>query len=63
MAKKKQVKNKKPSEKWKKFKVEGKKVSRGKTCPKCGPGTLLATHKDRQTCGSCDYTIFSQKQI
>ena len=25
------------------------------TCPKCGPGTFLAAHKDRQSCGRCGY--------
>jgi ubiquitin-small subunit ribosomal protein S27Ae len=28
----------------------------GKTCPKCGPGTLLAEHKDRRSCGKCGYS-------
>ena len=26
-----------------------------KTCPKCGPGTFMAEHKDRRTCGTCKY--------
>ena len=61
MAKGKKIKNKKPSEKWKKFKVEGKKVSRSKTCPKCGPGIFLGVHKDRIYCGKCHYTEFLKK--
>ena len=28
---------------------------KNKTCPKCGPGTLMAEHKDRKTCGKCNY--------
>lgn len=27
----------------------------GKYCPKCGPGTKLADHKDRISCGKCGY--------
>lgn len=25
------------------------------TCPKCGPGYFLAQHKDRVSCGHCQY--------
>ncbi len=32
----------------------------GKFCPRCGPGTKLAEHKNRVTCGKCGY---SEKQI
>jgi ubiquitin-small subunit ribosomal protein S27Ae len=27
-----------------------------KFCPKCGPGTFLADHKDRRSCGKCGYS-------
>ncbi|HYB79145.1 MAG TPA: 30S ribosomal protein S27ae [Thermoplasmata archaeon] len=27
-----------------------------KPCPKCGPGTFLADHKDRRSCGKCGYS-------
>jgi len=27
-----------------------------KFCPKCGPGTFMADHKDRHHCGNCGYT-------
>ena len=54
MAKKK-VKNKKPSQRWKKYKVSGNKIERAKTCPKCGPAMFLAMHKDRLCCGNCHY--------
>ncbi len=40
-------------------KYEGGKL-KGRFCPRCGPGTLLAQHKDRVTCGKCGY---SEKQI
>lgn len=60
---KKQRKNRPPSQKWKKYKVEGGKVVRvGKFCPKCGPGVFLGEHEDRLTCGSCGYTIFKGKK-
>lgn len=26
-----------------------------KACPKCGPGTFLAEHEDRRSCGHCGY--------
>ena len=25
-------------------------------CPKCGPGTFLAEHDDRRSCGRCGYS-------
>jgi len=59
---KKKVKNKKPSKKYAKYKVSGDKLERQPTCPRCGPGTFLAQHKDRQTCGTCGYTVFTGKK-
>ena len=35
---------------------------KNKTCPKCGDGTFLAQHKNRSTCGSCQYTEFSEEK-
>ena len=61
MAKKK-VKAHKSSERYKKYKVSGSKVEKGKTCPKCGPAMFLAVHKDRVHCGSCGYSEFTKKQ-
>ena len=61
MAKKK-VKNKKPSKKYSKYRIEGNKLIRGKTCPKCGAGYFLAEHKNRVYCGQCHYTEFSSKK-
>ncbi|MBL7206145.1 MAG: 30S ribosomal protein S27ae [Candidatus Aenigmarchaeota archaeon] len=41
------------------FDIQGDKIIRkGTNCPRCGPGTLLAKHKDRQTCGRCGLTAF-----
>jgi small subunit ribosomal protein S27Ae len=44
---------------WKKYK-DGK--VQGKWCPRCGPGTMLAQHKDRVTCGKCGYSETRKKQ-
>ena len=32
------------------------------TCPKCGAGVYMATHKDRVSCGKCGYTEFNKKE-
>jgi ubiquitin-small subunit ribosomal protein S27Ae len=42
--------------KYSKYKTEGDKLSKGKTCPKCGPAIFVAEHKDRISCGRCGYT-------
>lgn len=55
MAKGKKVKNKRPSRRYSKYKIEGNKVIRAKTCPKCGSAIFLAEHKDRLHCGKCGY--------
>lgn len=55
-----QAKNKKPSQRWKKYKIEGCKISRGASCPKCGSGIFLGVHKDRVSCGKCGYTEFKK---
>lgn len=60
---KKKRKAKKPSERWKKYKLVGNKVERtAKFCPRCGPGIFLAETKDRFYCGRCRYTEFKQKK-
>ncbi|MBR4202892.1 MAG: 30S ribosomal protein S27ae, partial [Candidatus Methanomethylophilaceae archaeon] len=34
------------------YQVDGDKITRTKQfCPKCGPGTFMAVHKDRVSCG------------
>ncbi len=44
------------------YKIEGGKVIRQrKSCPRCGDGTFLANHKNREYCGRCGYTIFGKK--
>ena len=38
------------------YEASGDSLKRkNKTCPKCGPGTFMAQHKDRNTCGKCSY--------
>ncbi|MBW3021670.1 30S ribosomal protein S27ae [Candidatus Woesearchaeota archaeon] len=57
-----QRKPKKTSSKYKHYKVEGDKVTRDRTCPKCGAAVFLAKHKDRLTCGKCKYVEFISKK-
>ena len=61
MAKKK--KNpKKPLQRWKLYQISGNKLERkNKFCPKCGTGTFLGSHKNRLTCGNCNYSEFLKK--
>lgn len=38
------------------YSVKGDALTRThKFCPKCGPGTFLAEHADRRSCGKCGY--------
>jgi len=62
MAKKPKPKNKAPSLKHTKYTISGDKLERKATCPKCGPGTFMAKHKNRQTCGTCGLTHFKKKE-
>ncbi|MCD4759674.1 30S ribosomal protein S27ae [archaeon] len=61
MAKKKK-KNKLTSKKYEKYTIEGDKVSRKLSCPKCGPGVFLGEHKDRLYCGKCHYVEIKSKK-
>lgn len=42
-------------------KLYDKGVLKAQTCPKCGPGVVLARHKDRNSCGKCGYTEFKKQ--
>lgn len=53
--------NKPTSTKYKHYKVDGDKVTRGAFCPRCGPGVFLANRGDRKHCGKCGYTEFTKK--
>ena len=35
---------------------------KNKTCPKCGSSVFMAEHKDRSSCGKCEYTEFKSKK-
>jgi len=38
------------------YEVDGGSLKRTHlACPKCGPGTFLAEHGDRRSCGRCGY--------
>lgn len=56
-------KNKQPSKKYSKYKIEGSRVIRRPSCPKCGSGIFLAEHKDRFFCGKCGYVEFKIKKV
>jgi len=52
----------KPSKLYSLYKITGDKFgARPSSCPKCGKGVALASHKDRRVCGKCTYTEFSKK--
>jgi len=39
------------------YSTKGDQLTRThKSCPKCGPGTFLAEHGDRRSCGKCGYS-------
>jgi small subunit ribosomal protein S27Ae len=45
------------------YKVESGSLKRcKKVCPRCGDGTFMASHKNRDCCGRCGYTIFHKKE-
>jgi small subunit ribosomal protein S27Ae len=55
-------KNKPTGKKYSKYKIEGDKISRARTCPRCGPGVFLMVAKDRVYCGKCHYSEFETKK-
>ena len=58
---KKAKKNKKTSKKYSKYKIEGDKVTRHRSCPRCGPGIFLMDAKTRKYCGKCHYSEFESQ--
>lgn len=58
---KKPHKNKPTSKKYKHYTIENGKIKKTKTCPRCGQGVFLASHKNRLSCGKCKYTEFLVK--
>jgi small subunit ribosomal protein S27Ae len=56
---KKKRKPHKSSKRWTKYKIESDKIKKmQRECPRCGSGIFLAKHKNRLTCGRCNYTEF-----
>ncbi len=53
---KKPKKPKKPNQVWKLYDAKDKLSRKNAHCPKCGPGTFMAAHKGRESCGKCGYT-------
>ncbi|MBI2971647.1 MAG: 30S ribosomal protein S27ae [Candidatus Aenigmarchaeota archaeon] len=41
---------------WKLYDVKGGALTRkNQACPRCGPGTFLASYKNRKYCGKCGF--------
>lgn len=59
---KKPHKNKPTSKKYKKYKIEGDKITRERFCPRCGPGVFLMNSQGRIYCGKCHYSEFESKK-
>jgi len=60
---KKPHKNNPTSKKYSKYKIEGDKITRAKTCPRCGPGVFLMDSQNRLYCGKCHYSEFQTKKV
>ena len=50
------------TKRWEKYETSGGLKRKLKSCPKCGSGVFMAQHKDRTTCGNCQYTEFNSKK-
>lgn len=61
---KKKKHKKKPYTVSKFYRIEDGKLNRSrKFCPVCGPGTFLADHGDRLSCGRCGYTEWKKAAV
>jgi len=60
---KKPHKNKPTSKKYTKYKIEGDKLFRERSCPRCGPGVFLSLGQGRVYCGKCHFTEFAKKEV
>ena len=60
---KRKKKNQPTSKKYKFYKIEGDKIIRGKSCPRCGLGVFLMKAENRLYCGKCHYTSFDKAEI
>ena len=59
---KKPHKNKPTSKKYTKYKIEGDKLIKERSCPRCGPGIFLMNSQGRYYCGKCHYSEFKSKE-
>jgi small subunit ribosomal protein S27Ae len=59
---KRKYKNQPTSEKWTKYKIEGGKLIKERSCPRCGPGIFLMKADNRVYCGKCHFTEFFNKK-
>lgn len=59
---KKAHKNKPTSKKYTKYKIEGDKLTKEPSCPRCGPGIFLMVSNNRKYCGKCHYSEFQGKK-
>lgn len=55
--------NKPTSKKALKYKIEGEKLIRARSCPRCGPGVFLSVSKNRAYCGKCHFTEFTKREV
>jgi len=56
--------NKSTSVKYKKYTVDGDKITKkARSCPRCGPGIFLSVGKGRAYCGKCHFTEFDKKEV
>ena len=60
---KRRSKNQPTSKKYTKYKIEGDKIIREKSCPRCGMGVFLMKAENRLYCGKCHYTLFEKKEV
>jgi len=59
---KKKKKNKPTSKKYSKYKIEGDRIIRERSCPRCGNGVFLMKAKNRLYCGRCHLTEFIKSE-
>ncbi len=59
---KKAHKNQPTSKKYKMYKIEGDKITKERSCPRCGPGVFLMKAPNRVYCGKCHFTEFFSKK-
>ncbi len=59
---KRKSKNQPTSKKYTKYKIDGDKIIRERSCPRCGVGVFLMKADNRLYCGKCHLTEFISKK-